>query len=283
MTTPSGTSAPTLADSFVYGTPPPPVETSVALTASPNPVTAGQPVTLKAVVAPTDGGGSVAFYADGSSTPMSNCATQALTLVGSSYQATCSTTGFAAGSHTLSATYSGDASYAASSGSTNLSVSSPPESTGGGSTTGGGGNPNTQTGTGTKMATSKAASGSVSLAGSTITVQGTGAAAIKLACTGTGTCSGKLTLTAKRTTKKGKKKHTKTQTIGTATFSISAGKTATIKIALNAIGRALLSAAHGHLNATLTILKSSPPPAATQTASVHLALQKATKTKKGKK
>ena len=275
VTTASGGSAPTLADSFTYGSPPPPVATSVTLTPSPNPVTAGQTVGLTAVVTPTDGGGTVAFYADGSSTPISDCGAQTLSQVGASYQATCSTAGLPAGRRSLSATYSGDASYAESSGSANLSVSSTPESTGGG------GNPQTQTGT--KTATSTAASGRVSLAGSTITVHGSGAASIRLTCTGTGACSGKLTLTAQRTTKKGKKKHTKTQTIGTASFSIPAGKTATIKLALNGTGRALLSAAHGHLNASLTILNSSPSPAATHTASVHLALQKATKTKKGKK
>ncbi|HEY7830946.1 MAG TPA: IPT/TIG domain-containing protein [Solirubrobacteraceae bacterium] len=282
VTTSSGGSAPTLADSFTYGSPPPPVATSVTLTPSPNPVTPGQTVELTATATPTDGGGAVAFYADGSSTPISGCGAQTLSLAGARYQATCSTTGLAVGSHTLSATYFGDASYAGSSGSTNLSVSSSPESTGGRSTTGGG-NPNPQIGTGTKTATSTAASGSVSLAGSTISVQGSGVAVVKFTCTGTSTCSGKLTLTARRTTKKGKKKHTNTHTIGTTTFSISAGKTATIKITLNAIGRELLSAAHGHLNATLTILKSSPSPAVTQTATVHLALQKATKTKKGKK
>ena len=126
-----------------------------------------------------------------------------------------------------------------------------------------------------------AASGSVSLAGSTITVQRSGEAQVKLACASTTTCSGKLTLTAKVTTRKGKKKQTKTQTIGTATFSIPAGKTVTIKLKLNGTGRALLSAAHGRLGATLTILKTSPAPSNTQTKSVHLAQQKATK--KGKK
>jgi microcystin-dependent protein len=202
-----------------------------------------------------------------------SCGAQTLSQVGGGYQATCSTAGLPVGSHTLSATYTGDASYAGSSGSTNLSVTNPPESTHGN------GSPNTQTGTGTKTTTSTA--GSVSLAGSAITVQD-GAARIKLTCTGTGTCSGKLTLTTKRTTNHGKKKHTKIQIIGTMTFSISPGKTPTIKITLNAIGRALLSAAHGHLNATLTILKTSPSPSNTQTKSVHLTLHKATKTKKGK-
>jgi hypothetical protein len=142
VTTSSGGSAPTLADSFTYGSPPPPVATSLTLTPSPNPATAGQPVGLTAVVAPTDGGGTVEFYADGSSTPISGCGAQTLSQAGASFQATCSTTGLAAGSHTVSAAYSGDASYAGSAGSTNLSVESRPESIGGGggSTTGGGGN-----------------------------------------------------------------------------------------------------------------------------------------------
>ena len=125
-----------------------------------------------------------------------------------------------------------------------------------------------------------AASGSVSLAGSTITVQRSGEAQVKLACASTTTCSGKLTLTAKVTTRKGKKKQTRTQTIGTATFSIPAAKTVTIKLKLNGTGRALLSTAHGRLGATLTILKTFPAPSNTQTKSVHLAQQKATKKSK---
>ena len=283
VTTASGGSAPTLADSFTYGSPPPSVATSVTLTPSPNPVTVSQAVGLTAVVAPTDGGGSVAFYADGSSTPISGCGAQTLSRVGANYEATCSTTGLAAGSHTLKALYTGDAELRRSSGSANLSVSNLAEPPGGGSTTGSGANPNTQTGTGTKTATSTAASGGVSLAGSTITVQGSDAATIKLSCAGTAACSGKLTLTAKRTTKKGKKKHTKPETIGTASFSISAGKTATVKLTLNAAGETRLSAGHGHLNGTLTIFKTSPSPSNTQTKSVHLVQQKATKAKKRKK
>jgi hypothetical protein len=115
--------------------------------------------------------------------------------------------------------------------------------------------------------------GAVSLASSAITVQSSGAAEVKLTCTGTATCSGELTLTAKSTTKKGKKKKTKTETIGTVSFSIPDGTTATIKPTLNGAGKALLKGAHGQLSASLTIVKSSPAPAATQTDSVHLALQ----------
>jgi Concanavalin A-like lectin/glucanases superfamily/Bacterial Ig-like domain (group 3)/IPT/TIG domain len=122
VTTSSGGSAPTLADTFTYGSPPPPVATGVTLTPSESVAARGQTVTLKSTVAPTDGGGSVAFYADGSTTPLGNCGAQALTLNGSAYQASCSTSSLALGSHALSATYSGDASYAGSSGGANVSI-----------------------------------------------------------------------------------------------------------------------------------------------------------------
>jgi hypothetical protein len=122
-----------------------------------------------------------------------------------------------------------------------------------------------------------AATGNIALDGSTITVQRNHEALIKLTCTGTATCSGRLTLTVKRTTGKGKKRHTKTQTIGTATFSIPAGKSETVKLTLNGTGRALLSAAHGHLSSTLTILKASPSPSKTQTHGVHLVKAKSQK------
>jgi len=117
------------------------------------------------------------------------------------------------------------------------------------------------------------ATGSVLLNGSSITVRSSGEAVIKLACAGTGRCSGKLTLTVKGTTKRGEK--AKTETIGTATFSIPPNETRSIKLTLNAAGRALLSADHGHLGATLSVLKSSPAPSQTHTDSVHLVQQKA--------
>jgi hypothetical protein len=53
---------------------------------------------------------------------------------------------------------------------------------------------------------------------------------------------------------------------------VPAKGTATIKLKLNAAGRALLRAAHGKLNATLELVKSSPSPPATQHKSVHLSL-----------
>lgn len=114
--------------------------------------------------------------------------------------------------------------------------------------------------------------GGVSLAGSTIDIQSGGAAAVKLTCTGagTGTCHGKLTLIVK----KGKKTQSKTTRIATATFSISAGKTATVELKFNAAGRALLDAPQGRLSATPTILKSSPAPSQTHAENVQLVREK---------
>ena len=128
-----------------------------------------------------------------------------------------------------------------------------------------------------------AAAGSVSLAGSAIGIQSGGKASVKLSCTGTATCVGKLTLTVKSTTGKGKKKRFKTTTIGTAAFSIPAGKTATVTVTLNAAGKALLKSAHGKLSASLTILESSPAPASTQHKTITLVQKTATKAKKQKR
>jgi hypothetical protein len=117
--------------------------------------------------------------------------------------------------------------------------------------------------------------GHVSLAGTQITTTSGGEATVKLTCTGTGTgtCRGKLTLTVKGTIKRGKK--AKTETIGTAGFSIPVGKTTAVELKLDVLGRGLLSADHGRLSVTLTILKSTPAPSQTHTESVRLVLRKA--------
>ena len=118
--------------------------------------------------------------------------------------------------------------------------------------------------------------GHVSLVGTQIATTSGGEATVKLTCTGTGTCRGKLTLTVKTRGRDGKRR-SKTTTIGTASFSIAAGKTATVKLTLNGTGRALLSADHGRLSASLTVAKSSPAPSQTHTETVELAQRKAVK------
>jgi hypothetical protein len=121
--------------------------------------------------------------------------------------------------------------------------------------------------------------GGVSLTATNVTVQSNGMVLVRLECLGIASCRGKLTLTTKRTvTENGtvrtqgnsRHKHSKTTMIATTIFSISAGKTATIELSLNAAGRALLGTAHGRLNATLMVVRSSPAPSQTSTESVPL-------------
>jgi len=148
-----------------------------------------------------------------------------------------------------------------------------------------GSGPNTPPPTGATPATATRSSAIV-IATTTLMIQN-GRATVKLRCRGVERCSSRLTLTIKTkgTKGSGKKKTTKTKTLtfGTATFSIPADKTAAITVKLNATGRALLSAAHGHLSANLTILKSPPGLPTTQTKSVHLVLRKAIKAGRPKK
>jgi hypothetical protein len=93
---------------------------------------------------------------------------------------------------------------------------------------------------------------------------------VGLTCTGTATCEGTLTLAAKGAAKNKRARVSKVTTIGKAKFSIAGGKSATIKVKVNAAGRALLKAHHGKLTATLTITKSSPSPASMAHKTVHL-------------
>ncbi|HEY3866164.1 MAG TPA: hypothetical protein VGL54_08780 [Solirubrobacteraceae bacterium] len=114
----------------------------------------------------------------------------------------------------------------------------------------------------------------LSLAGTRLITTGRGQVAIELKCTGTSACDGKLTLTTK-TEVKGKRRRSRTISIGTTRFSIPPDKTATIELKLNSIGRALLGADHGRLSTSLRIVKSSPAPSHTYTDHVQLVLRKA--------
>jgi hypothetical protein len=125
----------------------------------------------------------------------------------------------------------------------------------------------------------------VALRGKTIAVQSYKRASVKLSWVGVGTCNGRLKLTVKRKIshpKRGHKRFT-IKTIGTGTFSIAPGAVRTVRVSLNSLGRALLKARHGRLNASIAITKLAPGPVQARTASVRLALQKPRKTAKHKK
>jgi hypothetical protein len=245
--------------------------TTTTLQASNASPAVGETLTYTATVTPaapraSEPLGSVEFF-DGAQ-PIAACSSQTLTAGASSSSATCQLSYPEAGSHTISARYPGDASFRGSfSSAQNVTVHA--------STSSGGQGP----GSGTTPDSSPPLA-NVSLAGSTLTVQSTEKALVRLACTGTTTCAGRLTLSARSTSGKGRKKHTRTVTIGSASFSVAAGKTIAVKLALTAAALKLLVTAHGHLGANLTIVKTSPPPTQTHSQSVQLALAMVTRAKK---
>jgi Bacterial Ig-like domain (group 3)/Carboxypeptidase regulatory-like domain len=271
-----GSASPT--DDLEVGTGP----TTTTLRVSEGAVATGGSVTLTASVHPLSGGGgpsrpsgSVEFLDEG--TPIGACESQPLSA--GALDANCHLTYTVAGMHGIIATYSGDDNFTGSSSSA-LSVTGPatvratPIITTMGTTS-------PTLGTIPAYGTSE-----VILANTSITMQSGGEATIKLACAGAGTCSGKLALTVvsavedtgHATAAKGgktEKRRLKTTTIGTATFSIPAGKSATVRLALNSAGRALLKADHGTLNASVTIVESSAGHTSTRHESVRLVLQSA--------
>ncbi len=104
--------------------PPTPAPTTVTLSTSPSSVTYGQTVTITATVSRSDGGGTVGFT--NGVTTISGCAAVTPALVGTVWQAQCSTS-FAAGTYPLSASYTGDTLYATSTSSVlNLTVNQAP-------------------------------------------------------------------------------------------------------------------------------------------------------------
>jgi hypothetical protein len=101
----------------------PPTSTTTTLTASPNPATAGQVVTLTATVTPAGATGSVQFSVGGTAigTPVS---------LNSSGAATTTTTFAAQGTESLSAAYTPTGNFTASSGTLSLPVGAAPPNSG---------------------------------------------------------------------------------------------------------------------------------------------------------
>jgi Trypsin len=130
-----------------------------------------------------------------------------------------------------------------------------------------------------KLAPMPAVAGRLSLASTVIAVHGH-VALVKLRCAGGGSCSARLTFTARRTLKVRGAGDTPTVTVATASESLAAGRAATVKITLNAAGRALLAAGHGHLVAKAKLAQSDAGAAAARVESVQLVAQK-TRAKRG--
>jgi uncharacterized repeat protein (TIGR01451 family) len=89
---------------------------------------AGHPVTLRALVEPTDGGGTVSFASDGALIP--GCDASPLNSGGdTTYMASCATSSLPAGEHRITAVYSGNAGHAGSSGVGSATISQPTSTT----------------------------------------------------------------------------------------------------------------------------------------------------------
>jgi LPXTG-motif cell wall-anchored protein len=82
------------------------------------------PVTITAVVAPSDGAGTVAFIADGS--PLAGCDAVPLTLGDAGWQAGCVAADLGAGEHRFDAAFSGSADYVASAGTGTATIGKAP-------------------------------------------------------------------------------------------------------------------------------------------------------------
>ncbi len=107
----------------------------------------------------------------------------------------------------------------------------------------------------------------VSLLSKRIAVQPPARASVRLRASGSGRCMGKLRL---RVTRRIHAHSFQIKTIGTAVFSVTAGRTALVKVKLNRAGRRMLSTHRGRLSATLLLVKQSPTPVLAQSARVRL-------------
>jgi hypothetical protein len=124
------------------------------------------------------------------------------------------------------------------------------------------------------------ASGCVlSLSGKRIAVRRYRVALFRLLRSGAAPCKGTLTLRYKV---KGRGRHFTLKTVGVAGISISSGASQVVKLTLNKAGRAVLRARRGKLNASLSILSTTPTSTLGRTATVRLTAQKA-KPAKGRK
>jgi hypothetical protein len=105
-----------------------------------------------------------------------------------------------------------------------------------------------------------------------LAVSSKGRVSLRLALAGAGTCRGRLALTVRQRSGHGR---TKVKAIATRTFSLPAGRSSVLTLALNKLGRALLHAGHGRLGATLKIVRLAPGPLSARSAGVRLSARHA--------
>jgi hypothetical protein len=222
--------------------------TTTALGVSTSVASVNQSVTYQAVVSTSAQGlvsptGTVQFIDNG--VPMGSCLAQPLSAGAPPSTATCQVSypSQAGGTHNITANYSGDANFAASSSSAqaltvelNAGPSSSPS----------------------ELPADKAKLGHVLLDDASVPVHASGVAIVKLTCDGSSTCKGQLTLSVHEAVKgKHGKKTSRAVKIGSGDFSISAGKTASVDMRLSAGGSSLLRSRRGHLSATLRLEQGS--------------------------
>ncbi len=103
--------------------------------------------------------------------------------------------------------------------------------------------------------------GGLSLAGTTIALQQGRVSLVKLECLSSASCRGKLTLLVNAVAKaSGRHTRARPATIGVASVSIAGDEIKTVRVDLDAAGRALLRANHGRLRARVAILELAPSP-----------------------
>ncbi len=122
-------------------------------------------------------------------------------------------------------------------------------------------------GSGTLGLAARASGCRFALVSSKIAVDGHWRATLRLRRTGSGRCAGRLALSVRLS---GKNAHPQARSIGSARFVISRSRPVTVRVTLTAFGRSLLRSAHGQLRASLLLVRLTPLPARTQSASVRL-------------
>jgi hypothetical protein len=250
--------------------------TTTTVRASEGTIATGGSVTLTASVYPVSGGGpsrpsgSVEFLDEG--TPIDACESQPLSV--GELDTSCHLTYTAAGTHRITATYSGDGNFTgSSSAAVEVTVQElpgvTPSATGALTTP----SPITQSPV-TGSQTTVTGSDDVSLVDANVTVQSGGMALVKLMCHGAARCHGELMLSVKSTVRaKGmRRKAERTITVGIVSFSISGEEATTVEIRLDTSGRALLESDGGQLTAGLAL--ELEPPRRTNIESVRLVQQK---------